>query len=830
MSLLANPHPNNSEETFRTPNPRDLAGLLERTPVAALQWSIRAQNCFDRSECRTLADVARKTDQEWMKVRNLGRKTLEEIKEVMAAFIEQHRGEYDEEESVEPNLSALDRELLQLVGSSDPLKISPSAWAHLVAELKAAGKGVEPVGEIAARIGVKWATKRYEDHLSDFLFPDLAALRGQHSLGKIKIRVIVQCAIEVWTEGRKITGAATGARAKDLLEIEANLREQALATAMEAAFVIGGVTKKEREIFVQRYGILDGQPRTLETVGEGYGVTRERVRQIQEGGRKKLIRPPDLHRVLEQGLRNLERHFFNRLSSVHPGFIEEQPQNELLIRLGGWEGLLVELLHENVDDWLNQRAERTAIGWVHGEVTYSGIEAAIGKLTAYLRGCVTPVPIVVASRATALPEPIVRLAALHGAGWVVGDFVTAQRLRAKEQRVLRVHVQTRGRSSPVLKRKALPELFHPGMPEDSFSPSTFSHEVGCFPQLLLRCGSEYVLRVTPPWEVECPDIEPAPPPCVFNAYNEDEGSEGDEKDDSSLFEFGFQLFQTRQLWRMGELADEFVRASQGRFSSSSVGQVTVSHPRVQRFAPGLWGVKGTALTDADYQLLLTNQDCERYVEARRARADMTPFPMWNPDMELRWCRWAKEGRPEDIFQSLLSVIAPDQWSCPPPLREHWKKRQREGGRYRLARPPRKSLAQLPVVADELLAAVGAVVGRGGTSWMDLNILHGRTIDSHRSAPFLALLIALGAVESAKHWQEHHPSTPAALGLFHQLCKLWIQSPPGAGQPLLDFVRTAAELYLRKDHELSWVSHAELQSLLRVLGKAEILADEWEVPA
>jgi hypothetical protein len=828
MPLIA-PHQTNSEETFRTLNSGDLAGFLERTPITALQWSIRAQNCFKRSECRTLADVARKTDQEWMKVRNLGRKTLEEIKEVMTAFIEQHRSAYDVEESAEARLSALNRELLELVGASDPSKISPSAWAHLVTELKTAGKGGEPIGEVAARIGVKWASKRYEERLSDFLFPELAALRGQHGLGKTKIRVIVQCAIEVWTEGREITRAATGTRAEALGGIEANLREQVIATAMESAFTIGGLSEREREIFFQRYGILDGQPRTLEMIGTVYGVTRERIRQIQEIGQKKLIRPLDLRRVLEDGLRNLQPHFFGRLNSEYEGFIVEQSQNELLGRIGGWEGLLVELFYESVDEWLNKRAERTQIGWVHGGVTLAGLENAKSKLAAYLQSCRIPVPIIAASRETALPELMVRLAALHGAGWLVGDFVAAQWLRAKEQRVLRVHVQTRASVSPLLKRKALVELFHPGMPEDSFSPTTFSREVGCFPQLLLSCGSEYVLRVTPPWELTQTDIQPTPPPSVFNARSEDEGSEGD-REDNSLYDFGFRLLQTRKFWRMGDLMDEFVRTSQGRYAATSVGQLTVSHPRVQRFAPGLWGVKDTVLTEDDYQALLTDEDCERYIEARWAKADMTPFSMWNPDMELRWCRWAKEGRREDIFQSLLSIITPEQWSCPPPLREHWKKRQREGGRYRLARSPRKSLAQLPVVADELLIATGAVVGRGGTSWMDLNILHGRTIDSHRSAPFLSLLIALGAVEPAKHWQEYHPVKPGALSLFQELCKLWIQSPSSAGQPLLDFVRTKADLYLREDREFGWVSSVEFRSLLSVLGKTEILVDEREVPA
>ena len=805
---------------------------LPSIPLNVLELSVRARGCLERAGCETLSDVAARSDEELSKVRNLGRKTLTEIREKLCAYLERVGIGVEREMAggpLEP-VSMRDPELTNWLTHQDPRKISQSCWAHLIGDLQRANRGHERVAQIAAKIGAKWPDTRSAERLSSFLVPEIAELWCQAGLGKNKILTIIRCAIAVWDGWRDPAIHAFGERTDKLTSIAAELNAGKLASAMDVAFAITGITHRERNIFEKRYGLTGQSPCTLEQVGKSYGLTRERIRQIQANARKKLVRPPDLHLILKQALEHLEPQFFKTLTGSIPGFIEEQTQIALLECLGSWEGLLVELLYDDIDNWLSKRAERNVLGWVHGEATQANMSETVPMLTTYLRSCGVPVPVAVASRATRLPEPVVRLTALNGAGWMVGDFVTAQQLRAKEQRVLRVHVQTRAIRSPVLKRKALPELFHPGMPEDSLSPSTFSNEVGCFPQLLLRCGSEYVLRVTPPWEFECSDIQPAPPPYVFSACNQDEESDGDEKDDSSLFQFGFRLLQTRKLWRTGELADEFVRASQGRFSSTSVGGVTVGHPRVQRFAPGVWGVKDTTLTDADCRLLLTNEDCERYVEARRARADMTPFPMWNPEMELRWCRWANEHAPEDIFQSLLSVIAPDQWSCALPLREQWKQRQRANGRYRLARPPRKSLAQLPVVADELLAAVGAVVGRGGTSWMDLNILHGRTIDSHRSAPFLALLVALGAVESAKHWQEHHPSTPAALGIFRQLCKLWIQSPQGAGQPLLDFVRTAAELYLRKDQELSWASRAELQSLLSVLGKAEVMADEWEVPA
>ena len=46
--------------------------------------------------------------------------------------------------------------------------------------------------------------------------------------------------------------------------------------------------EKERDILVQRFGIEDGRPKTLEEVGKMYGVTRERIRQIEAKAIKKL--------------------------------------------------------------------------------------------------------------------------------------------------------------------------------------------------------------------------------------------------------------------------------------------------------------------------------------------------------------------------------------------------------------------------------------------------------------------------------------------------------------------------------------------------------------
>ena len=48
------------------------------------------------------------------------------------------------------------------------------------------------------------------------------------------------------------------------------------------------LTEREKGVIELRYGIDDGTQRTLEEVGKHFGVTRERIRQIEGKALKKL--------------------------------------------------------------------------------------------------------------------------------------------------------------------------------------------------------------------------------------------------------------------------------------------------------------------------------------------------------------------------------------------------------------------------------------------------------------------------------------------------------------------------------------------------------------
>jgi len=70
-----------------------------------------------------------------------------------------------------------------------------------------------------------------------------------------------------------------------------NLRRQDIQRALDA------LPERERKVIELRFGLKGEQPRTLEEVGRTFGVTRERIRQIENNTLKKLESLPEAQRL-----------------------------------------------------------------------------------------------------------------------------------------------------------------------------------------------------------------------------------------------------------------------------------------------------------------------------------------------------------------------------------------------------------------------------------------------------------------------------------------------------------------------------------------------------
>jgi RNA polymerase primary sigma factor len=74
-------------------------------------------------------------------------------------------------------------------------------------------------------------------------------------------------------------------------DVHTPLPEEAADTAFRAAALakcLGSLHYRERRVLELRYGLNGEQPRTLDEVGRAFQVTRERIRQIENQGLKKL--------------------------------------------------------------------------------------------------------------------------------------------------------------------------------------------------------------------------------------------------------------------------------------------------------------------------------------------------------------------------------------------------------------------------------------------------------------------------------------------------------------------------------------------------------------
>ena len=132
--------------------------------------------------------------------------------------------------------------------------------------------------------------------------PTLAELSHASDLPPERVEELLRIAIDPLSLDMPIgeeSDASLGDRVEDeTAESPAQRAESAmLHEAVEEA--LGDLNPRERELLRMRFGLVDGQPRTLEEVARSFNVTRERVRQIETKTLIKLGRSDHGGRLIE---------------------------------------------------------------------------------------------------------------------------------------------------------------------------------------------------------------------------------------------------------------------------------------------------------------------------------------------------------------------------------------------------------------------------------------------------------------------------------------------------------------------------------------------------
>jgi len=124
--------------------------------------------------------------------------------------------------------------------------------------------------------------------------PSVEEIASEMGLTPEKVREVIKISQEPISLETPI-GEEEDSHLGDFIEDQEAVAPAEAASVMllkeKMADVLQNLTDRERKVLVLRFGLEDGHQRTLEEVGQEFGVTRERIRQIEAKALRKLRHP-----------------------------------------------------------------------------------------------------------------------------------------------------------------------------------------------------------------------------------------------------------------------------------------------------------------------------------------------------------------------------------------------------------------------------------------------------------------------------------------------------------------------------------------------------------
>lgn len=565
------------------------------------------------------------------------------------------------------------------------------------------------------------------------------------------------------------------------------------------------LSDRERSVIIHRFGLAGERIKTLAEIGNAFGVTRERIRQLEA---KLLTKLQNRCRsTLRAELDTRGPQIWERItngSHALRGPDKLRGSTQLTPR----ENLEIMLAYGSFEAWLQHSVKKTKQGWIATDIEPAVIAEALRAIAKRFSAVGEPDHLVhyqneCATSAKALDAAL----ALAENKTTYCDYVVKRPSTRRIRRAIHAHLLPCWPMVPTpIPLHVLRENYVQANPHDPCSTRDLSIVFTDATHLFLNMYEEGWVAIGPRG-TDLRDL----------STNHDGESTADEPEPKSEVQQTAsgrlrKILGARGPMIFDDLREEFMAL--GGYAQSSVGPLLLNIDVFVRLAPAVYGLR-THLKDAaaiarGKQLLLEARHCEFYCRARWANEPREFYPLWTVDMEHAWAVWAKQQGLTTLLGALLYVSNPKDWPVNADERNYWTRLKDRLGVFQMQEPITVPLiATMPTLSEVVATAILARM-RGGLSWISLNRVRGARIDDRHSHTVLALLITLGIIEPAAHWQDRHVFRADSSTIVEELTEQL--SASGSRE----WTRQALEMFndaFLQEKELGWLGADDVSAIL-----------------